>query len=97
MQDVSLDEVSGRRSGVIVSIPADLSTDPKLSKLEESGVRGMYVSVEQVLELENGNVQWKMATSSNPGGSIPGWLAESSMASSIAKVLQPFFSSLARR
>ncbi|KAF7304955.1 DUF3074 domain-containing protein [Mycena kentingensis (nom. inval.)] len=64
------------RSGVIVSIPVDLSGDQELAKLEEKGVRGRYVSVERLLELPDGTTEWRMATSSTPGGSIPTFFVE---------------------
>lgn len=58
-----------------------------MAKLEEKGVKGRYVSVERITELENGKVEWKMATSSTPGGSIPNFVVESTMASKIAEVI----------
>lgn len=64
----------------------DLSEDAELAKLEEKGVKGRYVSVELLKELDNGKVEWRMATSSTPGGNIPSFVAESTMASTIAKV-----------
>ncbi|KAF8212061.1 hypothetical protein K438DRAFT_2010351 [Mycena galopus ATCC 62051] len=75
---------SSPRSGTIVSIPVDLTEDQDLAKLEEKGVRGRYVSVERILELEDGTIEWRMATSSTPGGSIPTFIAERSMAGQIA-------------
>ncbi|KAH9997319.1 hypothetical protein BJV77DRAFT_80773 [Russula vinacea] len=61
-----------------------LTSDPELAKLEEKGVKGRYVSVESIKELPSGNTEWRMATSSSPGGRIPTFVAESSMASSIS-------------
>ena len=93
----------------IVSIPVDLTEDQELAKLEEKGVRGMrcllakvpiltsqgrYVSVERILELEDGTIEWHMATSSTPGGSIPTYFVESSMASQIAAVCKSDYSRL---
>lgn len=54
---------------IITSIPIDLSSpgDEELAKLEEKGVKAKYASVEQILELPDGKVEWKMATSSSPG------------------------------
>ena len=69
-----------------MSIPVDLSEDAELAKMEEKGVKGRYVSVELLQELDNGKVEWRMATSSTPGGNIPSFVAESTMASTIAKV-----------
>lgn len=72
-----------------MSIPIDLSDEPELVKLEEKGVKGRYVSVERLQELENGNVEWRMATSSTPGGKIPSFIAESTMDSAISQVRSP--------
>ncbi len=70
----------------IVSIPIDLSSEEELAKLEEKGVRGRYTSAERIRELEDGKTEWLMATSSTPGGSIPTFIVERSVASSIAQV-----------
>ncbi|KAF8643777.1 hypothetical protein AX16_008796 [Volvariella volvacea WC 439] len=82
-----------RRTGIIVSIPIDLSSpsDDSLASLEEKGVRGRYVSVERIQELENGKIEWRMATSSTPGGSIPSFIVESTMAGKIAQDVPHFF------
>ncbi|KXN91502.1 hypothetical protein AN958_00764 [Leucoagaricus sp. SymC.cos] len=73
-------------SGLIVSIPIDLSEHKELQKYEEKGERAYYVSVERVKQLENGNVEWRMATSSDVGGLIPKFATEMSMPKSIAEV-----------
>jgi hypothetical protein len=78
-------------NSIFVSIPVDLSSDPELAKLEEKGVKGRYVSVESIKELSSGNTEWRMATSSSPGGRIPTFVVESSMASAIAAVSMPDF------
>ncbi|KAN0077231.1 Protein of unknown function (DUF3074) domain containing protein [Tylopilus felleus] len=83
LQTVHLLE-SSPKSGMIVSIPIDLSADEELSKIEEKGTKGRYVSVERLLELEDGKVEWRMATSSTPGGIIPSFVSESSMPGQIA-------------
>jgi hypothetical protein len=74
---------------IIVSIPVDLTGDTELAKLEEKGVRGRYVSVERLQEVEGGKVLWQMATSSTPGGNIPRFVAEGSMAGQISAVRVP--------
>lgn len=73
---------------IIVSLAIDLSSkgDEDLLKLEEKGVKGRYVSVERIMELDNGNTEWRMATSSTPGGYLPNFLVESTMAKTIAAV-----------
>ncbi|KAF9448018.1 hypothetical protein P691DRAFT_792951 [Macrolepiota fuliginosa MF-IS2] len=77
-------------SGLIVSIPIDLSGDVELQKLEEEGVRGYYVSVERVKQLENGNVEWRMATSSDTGGLIPKFIADLQMPKAISEDVPHF-------
>ncbi|KAL6305309.1 hypothetical protein BKA93DRAFT_222665 [Sparassis latifolia] len=83
LQTTHLIETSPK-TGIVVSIPVDLSDDKDLSKIEEKGVKGRYVSVERLKELGNGKVEWKMATSSTPGGNIPSFVAESTMDSTIS-------------
>jgi hypothetical protein len=51
-----------------------------------NGVKGKYVSVERFRQLEGGKLEWIMATSSTPGGSIPDWLTERSIPGEIIKV-----------
>ncbi|KAG5735709.1 hypothetical protein E4T56_gene12143 [Termitomyces sp. T112] len=81
-----LDTTSAKRRGMIVSLPIDLSgpEDKKLAALEPEGVRGRYVAVETITELDNGNTEWRMATSSTPGGIIPSFVVETTMNSKIA-------------
>ena len=74
---------------LIISIPIDLSDDAELAQLEEHGVKGRYTSVERLTELEDGTVEWAMATSSTPGGSIPAFVTERSMPGQIAQVHDP--------
>ena len=71
---------------IIVSIPVDVTGEEEYAKLEEKGVKGRYVSVERLQELDDGKVEWRMATSSTPGGNIPQFVADSSMASTISHV-----------
>ena len=72
----------------------DISSDPELAKLEEKGVKGRYVSVESIKELSGGDTEWRMATSSSPGGRIPAFVVESLMASSISAVSMPSLTTL---
>jgi hypothetical protein len=71
-----------------VSLSIDLTSkgDEELHLLEEKGTKGRYVSVERVMELENGNTEWRMATSSTPGGMIPSFMVESTLPKKIASV-----------
>jgi len=82
VQLTCLDQIT--RTGIIVSIPVDVTGDAELVMLEEKGIKGRYVSVERLQEIEGGKVIWQMATSSTPGGYIPSFIAESSIAGQIS-------------
>lgn len=71
---------------IIVSVPIDLSEHKELQKLEEKGERAYYVAVERVKQLENGNVEWRMACSSDQGGLIPKLVADMVMPKVISEV-----------
>jgi len=72
---------------IFISIPVDLSGDPELAKLEEKEVvKGRYASVESIKELPNGNTEWRMATSSSPGGRIPAFIVDNTMPGFISAV-----------
>jgi len=65
---------------IFVSIPVDLSGDSELANLEEKEVvKGRYASVESIKELPNGNTEWRMATSSSPGGRIPAFIIDNTL------------------
>jgi len=64
----------------------DVTGDPNMAKLEERGVRGRYCSVESIKELDGGRVEWRMVTSSTPGGRIPTFFVENSLPSQISAV-----------
>ncbi|KAI0819536.1 hypothetical protein BC628DRAFT_1342177 [Trametes gibbosa] len=78
------------KTGLIVSIPVDVSDNEEYAKMEEKGVKGRYASVERLRVLEDDKVEWVMATSSTPGGSIPQFIVESSMAGTISKDVNHF-------
>ncbi|KAF9532228.1 hypothetical protein CPB83DRAFT_665682 [Crepidotus variabilis] len=93
-QVVHLSSEEGKpRVGTIVSLPVDLTSpeDQGLHDLEPKGaITGRYVSVERVMELENGNIEWRVVTSSSPGGNIPSFIVNSSMAKTIAHDVPSF-------
>jgi len=78
------DESSSPRTGLFISIPVDLTSDPELAKLEEKGVKGRYVSAESVKELPSGDTEWRMATSSSPFGRLPTFIVESTLPKTIS-------------
>ncbi|CEL62245.1 hypothetical protein RSOLAG1IB_10319 [Rhizoctonia solani AG-1 IB] len=72
------------RQGFVISLPLDVSADRHLQEQEPRGIRGHYVSVERVKEID-GKVEWIMATRSSPGGLIPPFLSEPAMPSKICE------------
>jgi hypothetical protein len=79
-------ENDGRRTGYIIMLPADLTDEPELAKLEEKGVQGRNAKVERIMELPNGNIEWRTAVCMSVGGSIPVFLVEKMIPGSIAQV-----------
>ncbi|EGW30576.1 uncharacterized protein SPAPADRAFT_143874 [Spathaspora passalidarum NRRL Y-27907] len=61
-----------------------ISSAAKPGSDETSSVVGTYDSIEKV-SWEGDNLMWTMATTSNPGGLIPGWLTNLSMPGAISK------------
>ena len=86
-----MDLITNTSNSFLVSIPLDVSEDGELVAKEEKAVKGRYCSVERLMELEDGKVEWRMATSSTPGGHIPNFIVESSMAGQIAAVSVTLF------
>ena len=71
-----------------MSIPINLSSpeDNDLAALEEKGVKGSYASVERILELSDGGVEWRMATSSSAGGLVPQFVNDIVLPEVVSKV-----------
>jgi len=88
LQTTHFDEVN--RTGLIVSLPIDLSDEPAFAQLEEHGARGRYTSVERLREMSDGKIEWIMATSSTPGGNIPQFIVDRNMAGKISDDV-PYF------
>ncbi|CAG7853725.1 SubName: Full=Uncharacterized protein {ECO:0000313/EMBL:CCA69998.1} [Serendipita indica DSM 11827] len=61
---VSTDEATGLRTGYVMSIPVDISSDPELRQKEFSGTKGAYSAIERVKELPDGGVNWRYTFSS---------------------------------
>lgn len=58
------------------SMPADLR-QKIISSVPQNTIFAAYASVEQVVVLPSGELEWTMATTSDAGGSIPQWLQRS--------------------
>lgn len=69
-----------------------LAIDPNCFQIENSQmVNARYTSVEKIFyDNSTDDLEWKMATCSNPGGSIPGWLSKLSINTAIAKDVPSF-------
>jgi len=92
-QFIQLDLTSTKRTGFVVSIPVDVHTDAgdaELAKSDFKGVRGRYVSIERVQERDDGKVEWRMATSSTPGGNIPNFIVQKSTPGQVANDVPMF-------
>lgn len=78
------------KSGYVIS----LAVDPTVISSEASDknyVSASYTSVEYIeLDEANGKLWWYMATSSNPGGFVPNWLAKATMNPVVAKDVPSF-------
>ncbi|KAG9018789.1 hypothetical protein FRB90_009637 [Tulasnella sp. 427] len=72
------------RTGWVVSVPFDPTSDPDLAAMEEKGVRARYAAVERVQETPDGKVDWRMATASDVGGIIPEFLAAATVPKQIS-------------
>jgi len=79
-------ENNHQRSALIVTLPFDVGDDEALKAKRGNRVIGKYVSVERIAEIEGGRtVEWRMATCSTPGGSIPQCVSEFTIPGKIAK------------
>ncbi|ORY34819.1 hypothetical protein BCR39DRAFT_592329 [Naematelia encephala] len=91
-------EPTGERCFMNISIPFNHPDCPEKKGDEKSRVRGRYVSVERVRELDGGQrVEWRMATSSDAGGNIPRFVTNSSLPSSISEDVPSFLKWMAKR
>lgn len=69
-----------------------LSIEPNCFQSESSQmVNARYTSVEKIFyDNSTDDLEWKMATCSTPGGSIPGWVSKLSINTAIAKDVPSF-------
>ncbi|EIN07162.1 hypothetical protein PUNSTDRAFT_144698 [Punctularia strigosozonata HHB-11173 SS5] len=89
-------EGDGLRIGYVVMLPVDLSDEPELSEREQKGaVQGRCAKVERIMELPNGNVEWRCACSLTVGGNIPAFVVERMLPGSAAQGVQDLVKYLA--
>ncbi|KAF8881616.1 hypothetical protein BD779DRAFT_1445399, partial [Infundibulicybe gibba] len=87
------DSNPNERTGIIISIPVDVSSpeDKNLAELEERGKREVCC-VEHIKEMAGDIIEWRMATCGDPGGFIPRFVVEKTMAMRIAEDVPNFLS-----
>ncbi|TFK38456.1 hypothetical protein BDQ12DRAFT_606116, partial [Crucibulum laeve] len=90
-----IDYPANGRTGLIMTIPVDLSSNSNrtLAELEEKGVKGRYVSVEHIKELNGSVIEWRRIASGDPGGLIPRFYVERTMAEKmieVSNIMYPF-------
>ncbi|KLT43118.1 hypothetical protein CC85DRAFT_259215 [Cutaneotrichosporon oleaginosum] len=87
----------GQRRFMNISLPFAHPECPEKRGPEKARVRGKYVSVERVRELDEGRTEWRMATSSDAGGSIPRFVTNSALPKSIAEDVPSFLRWMMKR
>ncbi|KAG8923318.1 hypothetical protein FRC01_012895 [Tulasnella sp. 417] len=90
-------EAVSPRQGWIISIPFDPRGDEALLSLEERGVRGRYAAVERLRELEDGTVEWRVATTTTIGGFVPDWVTARAVPKAIAEDVLQFLAWMRQR
>lgn len=73
--------VVGKQEFIVVSIPIPDFGQAHMSKLakEENALIAVYVSVERVRKMDDGRIEWLMATASDAGGILPMWVQNIAM------------------
>jgi hypothetical protein len=77
----------------VITLPIDLSSksDRDLAEVEEKGVRGRYLSVEHIREVDDEKIEWRRLVCVDPGGMIPKCWAKRNVLSGMVEV---FFGSI---
>ncbi|GMM50559.1 hypothetical protein DASB73_015170 [Starmerella bacillaris] len=66
---------------LIITLPRDTTVE---------NCKGMYVAIEEVTRLEDGGIQWSMATTSEAGGLIPRFIQRMALPGAIANDIPQF-------
>lgn len=92
--------LEGKDEFVVVQLPVDVSGSEDALKGKDHAfrtdhghphvVRGRYASVERLRKLDDGRVEWLMATSSAAGGNIPQFVQDMSIPGQIAHDVPKF-------
>ncbi|KAI0136540.1 hypothetical protein BJ170DRAFT_602113 [Xylariales sp. AK1849] len=88
----------GKHEFLVASIPVpDFGTAEQSKLAREKGAQvGVYVSVERVRKLEDGKIEWLMATASDAGGVLPMWVQNMAMPGVVWKDVPLFLGWLAK-
>jgi hypothetical protein len=80
----------------VITLPIDLSSksDKDLAEMEEKGVRGHYLSVEHIHEVDGDKVEWRRLVCVDAGGMIPKYWAKRNVLSRMVKVFLGRFPTL---
>lgn len=54
------DDSTGLRTGWVLTIPVDVTSDPELAAKEFHATKGAYSAVERIMELPDGDVNWRL-------------------------------------
>jgi len=94
---LTTDESTGLRTGYVLSIPVDVTSDHSLASQEYQATRGYYSAISRVRELPDGGVNWRVITTSTPGGMIPQWIADRAMPGKIKEDVPSYLAWLTKR
>ena len=72
----------------MITLPIDLSSksEKDLAEMEEKGVRGHYLSVEHIHEVDDDKIEWRRLVCVDPGGMIPRFWANRNILSRMVEV-----------
>ena len=56
---VDKDATTGLRTGYVITVPVDVSSNPEYSKKEASVTRGSFTAIERIQETAEGGVNWR--------------------------------------
>ncbi|KIM20131.1 hypothetical protein M408DRAFT_148686 [Serendipita vermifera MAFF 305830] len=87
---VETDPETGLRTGYVLSTPVNVSSDPEIAKEEYNATKGAFSAVERVKEMPDGSINWRMITTSTPGGYIPQFVVDRSLPAKIAEDVPAF-------
>ncbi|KAI8632110.1 hypothetical protein F5Y19DRAFT_423347 [Xylariaceae sp. FL1651] len=91
-------EGTGAPEFVIVSIPVpDFATSEKANLSKEKGAQiAFYASIERIRKLDDGRIEWLLATASDAAGILPLWIQDLALAGIVWKDVPLFLGWIAK-